>query len=160
VNVIVPYVDLHPATRAALERDGVPAYYVDTSESPDAYYWVLNAAWRVGRAFIVLEQDKVPAPGVLRELWECDHHWCVASVPVRNGADPAGYPSLACVKFGRALIAAEPSLLDDVGEVDVGYGEREWSRLDLVLAGLLGGRGWEPHEHRVTVEHLHREAAA
>jgi hypothetical protein len=155
VKVLVPYVNLHPELVKAL--DGIPAAFVDTS-GPTAYWETLAAAWDAGQTFIVVEQDKIPEPGLLEELWECPHVWCSVATAMRDSDQPASYPSLSCTKFSSTLMAAYPTLLEDVGRLDLGLGEKEWSRLDMGIAGLLG-RTEIPHWHEGVVEHKHEVAA-
>jgi hypothetical protein len=103
----------------------------------------------------VLEQDKIPAPGALRDLWECPHEWCSYLVMMRGIAEAAPYPSLACSKFGRSLMVSDPDLMQKVGELDLGLGEREWSRLDMAVAAFCQNIA-PVHWHKAgRVEHLH-----
>jgi hypothetical protein len=155
-RVLVPYVRLHPATVAALHRDGVDPEFVDTSGSPSAYWHCLARTWARGRSFIVLEQDKVPEPGLLQAIWECGFDWCSVPTPMQGTDQPAPYASLSCTKFAAPLIAANPDLMLDVGTIDLGFGEKEWSRLDLGIHALLPG---EVHYHQGVVEHLHEPAS-
>lgn len=159
MRVVVPYVDLEPAVALALEQQGIPAQFQDTSDD-GAYWQLLHDLWAAGETVIVLEQDKVPAPGLLAELWGCPDLWCTTPVPVRNTTSCADYPTLSCVKFDAMLMAAVPLLIDDVGTIDYGFGVREWSRLDLGVAALLQTR-FVPHWHEGgRIQHLHREAVA
>jgi hypothetical protein len=154
LRVVVPFVRLEPAVVAALERDGIEAEFVDTA-GLDAYWRLLADLWAHGDSFVVLEQDKVPAAGLLRELWECPEPWCSTPVGMRGVEVAAPYPSLACTKFGASLMAADPWLLEDAGRLDLGFGERDWSRLDLAVSGLLASVA-ECHWHEGgRVEHLH-----
>jgi hypothetical protein len=151
---VVPFVRLQPAVVAALERDGIVAEFVDTS-ARDSYWRLLADLWAEGGSFVVLEQDKVPSPGLLRELWDCSRPWCSTPVGMRGVDQPAPYPSLACTKFDASLMAADPFLLEKAGSLDLGFGERDWSRLDLAVAGLLGSVA-ECHWHEGgRVEHRH-----
>jgi hypothetical protein len=154
LRIVVPFVRLAPAVAVALERDGIAAEFVDTSGS-DAYWRLLARLWSEGEAFIVLEQDKVPAPGLLAELWECERPWCSTPVGMRGVDQPAPYPSLSCTKFDASLMVADPLLLEKAGRLDLGFGERDWSRLDLAVAGLLESVA-ECHWHGGgRVEHRH-----
>lgn len=157
MRVMVPYVSLQPATKRALELAGADAAFYDTS-APTAYWEALANWWCWGESFIVLEQDKVPEPGLLAELWECPEPWCAVGAPMRGTEEHAGYPSLSCTKFAASLMDAYPGLMRDVGELDLGLGEKEWSRLDLGIAGLLSSVA-DCHWHVGVVEHLHEEAA-
>jgi hypothetical protein len=157
VNVLVPYVRLHPKTVEALELDWIEATFVNT-EGPEAYWETLRDWWVKGETFIVVEQDKIPEPGLLRKLWDCPEAWCSAEAAMRGVEQGSPYPSLSCVKFGQPLMDDYPELLDHVGGLDLGLGAKEWSRLDLGIAGLLG-TSWVPHWHEGRVEHLHEEPA-
>lgn len=156
-RVLVPYVKLHPATEAALDLAGAWRCLVETS-APTCYWQALGAVWAERRSFIVLEQDKVPEPGLLQELWDCPAVWCSARVSMRGTVEASPYPSLSCTKFHRDLIVQRPTLMDDVGELDLGFGEKEWSRLDMAIAGLLQPIV-ECHYHPGVVEHLHEPLA-
>jgi hypothetical protein len=155
MKVLVPYLRLHPATVAALHRDHVNPVFVETI-GHDGYWDALASMWAQGESFIVLEQDKVPEPGLLQELWGCPEGWCAARAPIRGTTEPATYPSLSCTKFSAELIREYPSLIENVGELDLGFGLKEWSRLDLAIAGLLSAVQ-EVHWHTGVVEHLHEE---
>jgi hypothetical protein len=158
MRILVPYVRLHPRTKVVVAREASEAVFALT-DGPTGYWDVLAENWDRRRSFIVLEQDKVPEPGLLRELWECPEPWCSARAAMRGTDEPAAYPSLSCVKFAGSLMVTYPRLLEDVGELDLGLGEKEWSRLDLAIAGLLSNVA-EVHWHDGRVEHLHEEAVA
>jgi hypothetical protein len=154
LRILVPYVTLAPELPAALDAQGITAAFVDTS-SPTGYWETLAAYWDQGDTFIVLEQDKIPAPGLLKELWDCGRPWCTTPVAMRGVEETSPYPSLSCTKFGTACMATRPTLLDDIALIDFGLGYKEWSRLDLGIAGLLS-MDFEPHWHAGgRVEHLH-----
>lgn len=152
--VVVPHMEFRPDLARLLDDEGVMAHYVATHE-PDGYWRCLHDAWSDGGSFIVLEGDKFPAPGALHELWDCPHLWCVFPVAMRDTDAVSPYPSLACAKFDATLMALAPTLMDDVGDVDVGLGEREWSRLDMVVAGLVSNLT-DVHMHAPgRVDHRH-----
>lgn len=154
MKLLVPYVTLSPQLPETLERQGVAADYVDTSGAED-YWAVLARYWDEGETFIVLEQDKIPAPGALIALWECAQPWCVYPVAMRGVAEVARYPTLSCAKFGASLMQADPDLLRKVGELDLGFGEREWSRLDMGIAAFCENIT-PAHWHEAgKIEHLH-----
>lgn len=150
----MPHAEFRTDLCQLLEEEGVSARYVPTGED-DSYWRCLAEAWEEAETFIVLEGDKYPEPGALLELWVCPWQWCTYPVPMRDSEEPAPYPSLACTKFDAELMARAPLLLQQAGELDVGLGEREWSRLDLIVSGLLHVLA-EPHYHQAgRVEHRH-----
>jgi hypothetical protein len=157
---VVPFVGgVHPLLVARLTEDGCLPVFVGTG-GHDGYWSALSWAWRGGESFVVVEADKVPERGLIAEMWRCDSVWCVARSEMRGIHGYAPYPSLSCVKFGEMLTAAAPDLLTEVGGLDLGLGVREWSRLDLGIAGLLEGRyGFLPCWHSGLVEHRHGEGS-
>jgi len=154
VKVVVPHTEFRPDLCRLLEADGINARYMSTVEHDD-YWRCLYDVWAEGETFIVLEGDKYPAPGALRELWNCPHLWCIFPVPMRGTDVVSPYPSLACAKFDAELMLAAPMLMDAVGDVDLGLGQREWSRLDLAVAGFTSNiAACHTHEPGF-VEHRH-----
>jgi hypothetical protein len=157
MKVIVPHMEFRPDLARALVDEGINPRFVATHE-PDGYWRCLLDAWAENESFIVLEGDKHPTPGALAELWECPHLWCVYPVSMRDSTEPSPYPALACAKFDSSLMLHAPLLMEHVGEVDVGLGEREWSRLDMVVAAFLSNLA-VAHYHdvgRVAHHHDHR----
>jgi len=156
VRVVVAYTRLHPAVRDALDRDGVRVEYRDTL-GPHGYWQLLNDLWGDGEGFVLLEQDKIPVAGALDRLRSCRELWCAYPVPIRDGGDRcADFPTLACTKFAGELVQATPELPSEIGAVDVGYGLKDWHRLDALVAGYLYHRGFDVHWHeRGMVEHRH-----
>jgi hypothetical protein len=154
IRVMVPYVRLHPETKRAVAS--MDAGFYETS-APGSYWRVLADWWLWAESFIVLEQDKVPERGLLQRLWVCPEPWCAVRTPMRGTGNAADYPTLSCTKFGEPLMAAYPELMMDVGELDLGLGAKEWSRLDLAIAGLLSNVA-TVHWHDGVVKHLHQEA--
>jgi hypothetical protein len=157
--VVVPFVgSVHWLLAARLREDGCQPVFVETT-GHDGYWCALAWAWQQGESFVVVEADKIPEAGLIGEMWGCASPWCVARSSMRDSTECAPYPSLSCVKFGSELMALAPGLLTEVGELDLGLGVREWSRLDLAIAGLLEGRyGVAPCWHEGLVEHRHGEA--
>jgi hypothetical protein len=154
LKILVPYVSLRPELKLALASEGIGAVFVDTS-GPEAYWQILSDYWAKCETFIVLEQDKVPEPGLLREMWDCPFSWCSAQVPIQGSDKCSPYPSLSCTKFGQRLMDEFPDLLEEVGKIDFGFGLKEWSRLDLGISALLSIES-EVHWHgEGRVEHLH-----
>ena len=56
-------------------------------------------------------------------------------------------------------MSAHPSLLWDLGQINFGYGLKEWSRLDLGVSAFLSME-WDVHWHEGgRVEHRHADDA-
>lgn len=157
MNLLVPFVDLHPDVCDALLE--FEADYVDTS-APGAYWQILADYWARKETFVVVEQDKLPEDGLVQELWDCDRAWCAVRTPMRDTDESAPYPSLSCTKFGGSVMAKLPDLMLWVGDIDFGLGKKEWSRLDLGIAALLQTHWGKPHWHDGVVEHLHEHEEA
>lgn len=145
MKIVVPYVQLHPDTVAAVWAEFQPGdeiVWADTSASDAAYFQLLMEHWRQGQTFINLEQDKVPAPGALRELFDCESPWCTYPHLAHQGDWVAEQPTLGCTKFAAELMSKHPDLIERSGRLDIGCGPMHWQRLDmLVTAGLLWATG-------------------
>lgn len=162
MKVVVPYVHLHPATVAALERDGIEARYVDVSSDVEDAWQLLAECWAAGEGFAVVEQDKVPAPGALPALIDCPERWCAYPVSMQSGTY-AGFPTLSCAKFAGDLMARWPDLMNHVGGTFMGVlgGQsitgRHYARLDMAVALWVARRSGPVHWHPAgMVEHLHQ----
>ena len=159
MKLVVAYCRLHPKTREAVlasVEDDDKIIWADTSRSDTAYFTLLSRHWRVGKTFVLLEQDKIPDEGALRELYECPQPWCSYPVPMAHNGEPCDFVSLSCTKFGADLMARHPNLMERVGLMDMGYGLKHWNRLDMAMAGQIAGRGYVPHWHasgRIQHEH-------
>jgi hypothetical protein len=154
VKIVVAYCQLHPKTVAAVwdavsEREEI--VWGDTSGSDMAYYELLTRCWAEGETFVVLEQDKIPVPGALSELYNCSEPWCSFPVPMANTGTPCGFVSLSATKFGEVLIQGAPDLMERVAKLDMGYGPKHWNRLDMSMnmecARALGRMRRLPHVH-------------
>lgn len=155
MNIVVPYTVWPAELHEHLFQQGMHPHYADTSQ-PEGYYLLLSRLWATRETVLVLEADKFPAPGVLAELWRCPEPWCTVAVAMRGTEEPAPYPSLSCTKFASRLMYLVPDLMEHVGELDLGLGAREWSRLDLAIHGLLDPYG-SVHYHEGLVEHRHAD---
>lgn len=166
LKVVVAYFRLNPAVPAALERDGITARYCDTSADDEAYWRLLRDLWSEGDTFVVLEQDKVPAPGAIQAIHDCPSLWCAYPVPRWQDGGYSDFPPLCCVKFHALLMERFPKLMEEkVGGVGIGDPRlavpRHYARLDMAVAlwvHLSIGRGvcWHP---RGMVRHEHEEVA-
>ncbi len=108
--VRVPYTEVQPATRIALQPYTVQWHEIETDY---AQYW--RDQWTYGQPFINVEHDVVPWPGALEGLWSCIGAWCAYAYHhgEQHPTSGAGHPPAGCVKIGRGLIEATPSLWDD-----------------------------------------------
>jgi hypothetical protein len=159
LKVVIAYIQLHPKTVEAVwtsadEQDDI--VWADTSASDTAYYELLAKHWAEGETFVLLEQDKIPAPFALRDLYECASPWCVFPVPMAHNGQPCDFASLSCTKFGSDLMARWPDLMERVGAMNMGFGPKHWNRLDMCVANQIhrkiGPVHWHPagmvgHEH-------------
>lgn len=159
MKVVVAYCQLHPETAVAAWNEFTPDdsfWFADTSGSDTAYFETLAEHWADGETFVLLEQDKIPAPGALRDLYSCEHPWCSYPVPMAHNGEPCDFVSLSCTKFGSELMKRWPDLMDAVGKRDMGYGPKHWNRLDIAMAFELWRRIGPVHWHPAgMVEHKH-----
>ena len=145
-NVIVPFTDLAPETKVALEAERLHPRYVDVSAS-DWSYWELTASlWSDGREFVLIEHDVVPPPGAVRAMLACPKPWC--AVPYRQGSLVG--TAFGCTKFSAAIIARHP---DAVSRILPQH--RGWDGLDSMVIGTLRRNGEVEHVHQPPAWHLH-----
>lgn len=157
MTVLLPYTRLHPATARLADRHAEGHLRVRLSPGDDAAYWRLLAEnWnRDGRDLAVIEQDIGITAGVLPGFAACREPWCGHPYHVAGRV----IVCLGCTRFTAELQAAEPDLLERVGEIgNDGLPAKDWRRLDVRLADELHRRGYEVHEHLPAVAHYHRYA--
>lgn len=152
---VVPYVPgmLHPATeRWAREHD---ARLVEIQPDDTEGYWrLLVAEWAQPGDLVIVEQDILPAPGVVAEMVACRRPWCTSPYPITIHGHLVR-TSLGCVKFAARLKIRHPDLMRRLGEVaDTGLPARDWRRLDVRLGPLLEQLRYRAHAHRRS-NHLH-----
>lgn len=75
-HIVVPFVvgRLHPETRQWASDEGVVPHELPLAH--DAYWKALVGWWKRPGDLAVVEQDVVPAPGVVTEMLDCPHPWC------------------------------------------------------------------------------------
>ena len=146
MKLVIAYTRIHPKTVAAVfdsidELDDVR--WADVSASDSAYYELLRDLWAERETFVVLEQDKVPDQGALRDIYDCPQLWCTYPHLMANGDPiPLSQPTLGCSKFSADLMVRWPGLIERSGRLDMGYGGKHWGRLDMaVAAGLMWAVG-------------------
>lgn len=154
MSVSVPHVPalLHERTRAWAQEHG--AELVGLVPVDDAHYWRwLANEWSTSGDTVIVEQDIVPAPGVVDDMLTCPQSWCAS--PYLIAGDRMLAEGLGCTKFSARLKVEHPDLLERVGLIeDDLQPARSWRRLDTRIARVLTGHGYMPHEHAVS-EHLH-----
>lgn len=155
--ILVPYTRLHPVTARLLNRyaPGHERVRIDPADS-EAYWRLLAEQWRAPGDLIVIEQDVGIRAGVVEALFACREPWC--GFPYAIGKQML--VCLGCTRFTAQLKAAEPDLLDAVGEDGTGgLPARVWQRLDVRILDHLRARGYRQHEHAPSVAHYHRYPA-
>lgn len=155
ITVLVPYIRLSPHTVAAL--DAYSPIYVETL-GPFGYIDALEREWAQNRGFCLVEQDKVPWPGALDEIWRCPRDWCVFPCKMRQTDQPADFPTLSTVKFGWNMVSSHPDFMQRVRSTSVGDKPAgHYSRLDMAIYDIAARLRITPHWHEPAVEHRHQE---
>lgn len=157
MTVLLPHTKLHPAT-ARLANEHAPGHLkVRIAPGDDAAYWRLLTRWwnATGGDLVVIEQDIGITADVLPGFAACREPWCGHPYHVAGRV----LVCLGCTRFTAELQAAEPDLLQAVGEIGGdGLPARDWRRLDVRLADELHRRGYQVHEHAPQLAHYHRYA--
>jgi len=154
VSVIAPYVRLHPAARAALNTHA-PGHERRRLDRRDhtAYWRLLAEQWTRPGDLVIVEQDIAIHDGVIDGFTACREPWCGHPYLIADQL----LICLGCTRFTAELKAAEPDLLDVVGQVGGdGLPAKDWRRLDVRLAAELELRGYQRHPHPGAVRHYHR----
>lgn len=152
--IVVPYTRLHPATARLANRHAPGHRRVKLDPADMSAYWRLMAAcWREPGELVVIEQDIGIGPEVLPGFAACPEPWC--GNPYRIGRQLL--VCLGCTRFSAKLKAAEPDVLDVVGEVgNDGLPAKDWRRLDVRILDELRKRGYRQHWHEPQVSHYHK----
>jgi hypothetical protein len=120
----------------------------------DAAYWALLAdAWRRPGDLAIVEHDIGIHDGVMPGFEACREPWC--GHPYLIGVQLL--ICLGCTRFTAELKAAEPDLLDVVGEdATAGMPAKNWRRLDVRILDEMRRRGYAQHRHDPPVAHYHQ----
>ncbi len=154
--ILIPYTRLHPATARLANRHAPGHRRVRLDPADMSAYWrLLAACWREPGELIVIEHDIGVHAGVIPGFAACPQPYCAHAYPI-DGTIAA---CLGCVRFSAELKAAEPDLLEEVGEdASAGLPARDWRRLDVRILDALRKRGYQQHRHLPNVAHYHRYA--
>lgn len=156
---MVPYVDGRlkvETAKWAFANQGRP---VPLSDRDDSYYEALVGWWEQPGDLVIVEQDVVPAEGVVDEMLSCEFEWCSSPIWIDQGHLLYGW-GLGCVKFSQDLRFRHSDLAVKAGQPGPFDPEppRAWWTLDVRLGALLARRGYLPHGHAESV-HLHPQTA-
>jgi hypothetical protein len=152
--ILVPYTRLHPATARLLNTHAEDHRRVRLDPAdPSAYWTLLAATWRQPGDLVIVEQDVGIHADVIPGLAACREPWCGHPYPIGEQL----LVCLGCTRFTAELKAAEPDLLDVVGEDGTGgLPARHWQRLDVRILDELRRRGYAQHRHDPPVAHYHK----
>jgi hypothetical protein len=150
VRLVVAYTTegLQPETRALAESYGAR---FESTDTPTGYWDLLERLWSEQRGFVLLEEDVLPAPGLIDEMWACPREWC--SVPYEGEQQASLHASIALVKFSTQLLARVPDAMRRAIRL---CPERAWAVIDVGLAWrvLIDEENLRPHWHALPLQHL------
>lgn len=146
-RVYVPYVRCGLLAEAAAIARSLYATFVDLTGDLTAYFRLVEKLWSQGACFMLLEQDVVPADGLVEAMWHCPEPWCVGQYPPGPQAC-----TLGLVKFGSQLLHRVPDAMVRAARLAP---ERLWTELDLALCMrvLQDEEGLVPHVHGPVLRH-------
>lgn len=126
------------------------------------YWQMINHVWKHDRFddLLIVEQDMLPAPGVVEEMQACSHMWCVS--PYQCSSQTLDVPllteGLGCTKFAALMKRTHPHMPLVVScMADHGLPAKDWRRLDVRIAQVLRGFNFTPHVQHERSTHLHYE---
>jgi len=140
MRVVVPFQRLHPVTKKVV--DYYRPEYVHL-EDDDGYRLLMQRLWREREPVIIIEQDIVPWPYAVEELWRCSCSWGSYSYQLHGGIGIVH--GFGCCKLTTILMDAVPNVWDE---------PERWDVLDQRLFFAAREVGLEPHRHRPDVTHL------
>lgn len=141
IPVYVPHKRLEPATQIALiGYNVIPVATIDDYD----YQRFFQDRWKDGTSFVNVEQDIIPWPGAIKEIWDCPHEWCVFDfhLPVhwnRNLEDEKIGIPIGCVKISASLIQKTPGMWDE---------PVTWDKCDMRLTQYAISHNVTVHQHR------------
>ena len=106
---------------------------------------LISKLWREQQSVLLIEQDVLPTPELLLDMWSCNHDWCAGWY----WQGPDKVTALACNKFSASRLRQCPHA---VGSSDYPL---QWTQIDLALLPQLRGCGFNAHQHDPPVLHLH-----
>ncbi len=148
IKVVVPYVDLHPLVPQLLSTYGyTPEYRKLVGD--DGYQCLMRELWERQEDIALVEQDILPWPGAIEELFACECAWGTYTYRTNGGIGVRHM--LGCTKISGRLMKALPGIWDEY---------RHWAFIDQTLFYRARDKCIEPHMHRPAVIHLNpRELA-
>lgn len=157
-EIIVPFVPgmLHSETQQWAFEHHAKLCQLDPYDE-GAYWCLLAREWMQPGHLIIVEQDVVPAPGVIDRMINCRRPWCTSPYPIGIWQSMLEC-GLGCVKIAARVKERFPELMLVLGEKgNDGLPPKNWRRLDTRLANMLTDEtiGYKPHAHKPYAKHLH-----
>ena len=152
-RVLAPHTSLDLRTRDLLDAHapGWAGAELDPAR-PDAYQSLLEREWAAPGDLVIVEHDIGIHSGVLPGFADCREPWCGHAYPIGEQL----LVCLGCTRFREELKTSVPDLFTRIDALPYdGSPARDWRRMDVRLAGVLRGLGYEPHTHNPPVEHYH-----
>lgn len=132
-----------PVALWALQQENIGNLVITREfEDDTAYSHLVADAWQRG-GFVLVEHDIIPWWGAVRELWECEHEWCVFPYPQGQG-DPQ--PGLGCVKFSESLVKRYSALAADIRST-------HWAQVQEKILPVLWNDQLSWHQHWPPLAH-------
>lgn len=157
LRVVVPYIQgmLRHETRFAVSAQWPDAWFNELAATDEtAYTRLLLSEWDEDHTTIVVEQDIVPPPGSIEQLYRCAMPWCTVPYLINGRVETK---ALGLAKFSKVLKQVQAKTLHRVARYHGGRGAPvTWHNLDQVIASALTAAGVPVHPHAdVQAVHLH-----
>lgn len=154
--VVVPYIHgkLRDETvNAVMAYQGAHAFEQLDPADPYAYAAAVMNWWEARMDLVVIEQDVVPAPGMIEALLACDQPWCGHPYHVGEGRYTYG---LGLCKISNLVMEHWPALAmlamrDHRGKVCA----QPWTAVNEALWRQMIRNGYQMHHHDGAPVHLH-----
>lgn len=148
IRIVVPYTNLHELVPKLLATYGYDPEYVKLV-GDDGYQLLMRRLWKEREDVCIVEQDILPWPGAIEELFACECFWGTYTYRTNQGLGVRHM--LGCTKLTGRLMQLTDGIWDEW---------RHWSVIDQTLFFAARNQNVEPHLHRPPVIHVNpRELA-
>ncbi len=153
MRIVVPYTNLRPEVRDALDAYSAEVEYVRLGRRVTSYWALMCRLWADQEDFMLFEHDIVPPIGLLKAFEDCPEPWCSgpsdgmalghknSSVPHLTEGFHAAW--LQANRFRRRIMVEHPGVFSGITEMG-----RHWTSLDSASIYRLEGGNccMPPHE--------------
>jgi hypothetical protein len=149
MKILCLFNEVHPLTRAAIEKYAPQTEYVDTSGSETAYWEAVRTNWNGTEDLMLIEHDVEIHAQVVPQFEACENLWCHFPYPYRGGLTNM---ATGCTRY-RAEMQRIVSPEDILAEKSYRGVPGHWEYLDCTMANAFSKKGLGVCDHSPPVGH-------